>query len=193
MPTSTGLMRDMEMVGTLFTLKGQALPLGAFVEAGAPPDALFVLFTDLTSGAETYQAGRYLELARNATGIYIVDFNRAFHPHCYYNPSYDCPYPPPSNRLPFVRAGREVAASTIPSVKPLSAPAPGATGHGGWRLPRSTGLHSSISGPAIRCARVFTEESHAQARDRSGFRVGRRHPRARRPCPAQPPAKAHLA
>ena len=38
-PTSTGQMRAMELVGTLeFTLKGQALSLGALVEAGAAPD-----------------------------------------------------------------------------------------------------------------------------------------------------------
>ena len=73
-------------------------------------------FTDLTSGAETYAAGRYLELDRTATGIYTIDFNRAFHPYCYYNDTYDCPYPPPSNRLPTpVRAGEKLAQSNIPS------------------------------------------------------------------------------
>jgi uncharacterized protein (DUF1684 family) len=117
MPTSTGKLRDMEQVGTLsFTLKGQLLSLGAFVEAGTPPDRLFVPFTDLTSGAETYAAGRYLELDRAASGIYTIDFNRAFHPFCYYNDNYDCPYPPPANRLPVpVRAGEKLAQSNIPS------------------------------------------------------------------------------
>lgn len=117
MPTSAGKMRDMEQVGTLsFTLKGQLLTLGAFVETGTSPDRLFVPFTDLTSGTETYAAGRYLELDRTATGIYRIDFNRAFHPYCYYNENYDCPYPPPSNRLPVpVRAGEKLAQSNIPS------------------------------------------------------------------------------
>jgi uncharacterized protein (DUF1684 family) len=117
MPTSMGALRDMEQVGTLtFTLKGRLLSLGAFVEAGTPPDRLFVPFTDLTSGAETYAAGRYLELERAATGIYTIDFNRAFHPFCYYNENYDCPYPPPSNRLPIpVRAGEKLAQSNIPA------------------------------------------------------------------------------
>ena len=117
MPTSTGKTRDMEQVGTLaFTLKGRALSLGAFVEAGEPPDSLFVPFTDLTSGTETYTAGRYLEIERNATGIYTIDFNRAYHPYCYYNHEYDCPYPPQSNRLPVpVRAGEKLAQSNIPA------------------------------------------------------------------------------
>ena len=117
MPTSTGKLRDMEKVGTLtFTLRGRGMSLGAFVEVGDPPNRLFVPFTDLTSGTETYPAGRYLELDRTVTGIYVIDFNRAIHPYCYYNDSYDCPYPPPSNRLPIpVRAGEKLAQSNIPS------------------------------------------------------------------------------
>lgn len=117
-PTSTGKMRDMEVVGTLaFTLKGQALSLVALVEAGTPPDRLFVPFTDLTSGTETYAAGRYLELDRSATGVYVIDFNRAFHPFCYYNADYDCPYPPPQNRLPVpIRAGEKLTAPVAPAM-----------------------------------------------------------------------------
>jgi uncharacterized protein (DUF1684 family) len=57
------------------------------------------MFSDLTSGIETYSAGRYLDLSRNPTGIYDLDFNLAYHPYCYYNVSYECPYPPPENRL----------------------------------------------------------------------------------------------
>jgi uncharacterized protein len=101
MPTSTGTMRQMRRAGTLeFTLKGQPLKLTAFVEVGAPDvNHLFVPITDLTTGTETYAGGRYLDLDRNATGIYIIDFNRAYFPYCYYNPTWECPYPPPENRL----------------------------------------------------------------------------------------------
>ena len=51
MPTSTGQMRDMVRVGRLaFSLKGQALQLSAFVEAGESRiDRLFVPFSDLTT------------------------------------------------------------------------------------------------------------------------------------------------
>ena len=111
MPTSTGQLRQMVRVGRLgFTLKGQQLGLTAFVEAGSPTlDRLFVPFTDMTSGTETYPAGRYLDLDRTPTGLYIVDFNRAYHPYCYYNPTYDCPYPPRENRLPLpVHAGERM-------------------------------------------------------------------------------------
>jgi uncharacterized protein (DUF1684 family) len=111
MPTSTGQLRTMVRVGRLdFTLRGQQLSLSAFVEAGARDlDRLFVPFTDLTSGTETYPAGRYMDLERTPTGLYVVDFNRAYHPFCYYNPSYDCPYPPRENRLQIpVRAGERM-------------------------------------------------------------------------------------
>jgi uncharacterized protein len=113
-PTSTGKLRAMERVGFLqFTVKGQPLQLSALVDAGTPKiDRLSVLFSDLTSGTETYQAGRYMDLDPTATGIYIVDFNLAYHPYCYYNPEYDCPYPPPENRLRVpIRAGEKLRAA----------------------------------------------------------------------------------
>lgn len=111
MPTSTGKMRRMRRAGTLeFFMLGQSLSLAAFVEAdSADANRLFVPFSDLTSGTETYAGGRYLDLDRTPTGIYQIDFNRAYHPYCYYNPTYDCPFPPPENRLPIaVRAGERL-------------------------------------------------------------------------------------
>jgi uncharacterized protein (DUF1684 family) len=110
MPTSTGAQRQMRRAGTLeFMLKGQPMKLTAFVEVGAPDmNRLFVPFSDMTSGTETYPAGRYLDLDRSKTGVYVIDFNRAYHPYCYYNPTWDCPYPPAENRLKIpVRAGEK--------------------------------------------------------------------------------------
>ncbi len=108
MPTSTGKIRDITRVGNLvFTVKGQPLKLAAFLEDGS--NRLFVPFSDLTSGTETYQAGRYMNLDPTPTGIYIVDFNVAYHPYCYYNAEYDCPYPPAENRLSVpIRAGERL-------------------------------------------------------------------------------------
>lgn len=115
MPTSTGKLRTMTRIGTLvFTLKGQALKLAAFMEEGSP--RLFVPFSDLTSGTETYQAGRYMNLDPTPSGIYVVDFNIAYHPYCYYNESFDCPFPPAENRLTVpIRAGERLrkADSTV--------------------------------------------------------------------------------
>jgi uncharacterized protein len=109
MPTSIGTKREMRRVGSLeFTLKGTPLKLTVFVEV-ADPNHLFIAFNDLTSGTETYPAGRYLDLPPNGTNIYEIDFNRAYNPYCYYNLSYECPYPPPENRLKIpIRAGEKI-------------------------------------------------------------------------------------
>lgn len=109
LPTSTGTLRKMQIVGTLeFTLDGQRLSLGALSPAGEPIRSLFVPFADLTTGKETYSAGRYLDIEPTPTGLYTIDFNYAYNPTCAYNKAYECPYPPPSNRLKIpVRAGEK--------------------------------------------------------------------------------------
>ncbi len=86
------------------------LTLTAFVEVDAPDmNRLFVPFTDATSNKETYGGGRYLELTRTPTGLYDLDFNRAYHPYCLFNPSYECPVPPRENRLMVaIRAGEKL-------------------------------------------------------------------------------------
>jgi hypothetical protein len=114
MDTSTGTRRRMRRVGTLgFTVKGQRQQLTAFVDENeADMRRLFVPFGDLTNGTETYPGGRYLDLDRTATNFYDLDFNRAYHPFCLYNPAYDCPVPPRENRLPMpVRAGEKLAST----------------------------------------------------------------------------------
>lgn len=118
-PTSVGKLRQLERIGSLkFSLKGQSLKLTAFRDLESQDaNRLFVPFSDLTSGAETYPAGRYMELDPTPTGIYVVDFNIAYHPYCYYSPEYDCPYPPKENRLNVpIRAGERMqkADSSIP-------------------------------------------------------------------------------
>jgi uncharacterized protein (DUF1684 family) len=116
-PTSTGKLRDYERLGTLrFSLKGQRLQLTAFSEVGQRVSRLFVPFADATSGEETYSAGRYMELDPTATGIYVVDFNGAYHPFCYYNEEYDCPFPPAENRLDVpIRAGERLPSGASAS------------------------------------------------------------------------------
>ena len=110
MPTSTGAIRKMQLVGSLeFTFAGESHTLGAFVPDGTQQIAsLFVPFADATTGTETYSAGRYLDIHPTATGIYTIDFNTAYNPYCAYNQTYECPYPPPANRLKVpVRAGEK--------------------------------------------------------------------------------------
>jgi hypothetical protein len=110
-PTSTGLLRTVQRVGTLeFMLHGEAMALAALVELPTQDSSyLFVPFRDETSNVETYGGGRYLELPNTRTGIYDLDFNRAFHPLCYFSEEFDCPFPPPENRLSTqIRAGERL-------------------------------------------------------------------------------------
>lgn len=70
------------------------------------PDALFLPFRDAGAGAETYGAGRYLEIERLPGGVVSLDFNRAYNPDCAYGISAQCPIAPQENFVPFaVRAG----------------------------------------------------------------------------------------
>ena len=119
LPTSTGLRRKMRRVGTLrFTLQSREFTLTAFVDAEQNDmRRLFVPFGDLTNGNETYPGGRYLDLDRTATGIYDLDFNRAYNPFCVFNDKYDCPLPPRENRLQVpIRAGERLPSKSLSSV-----------------------------------------------------------------------------
>lgn len=110
--TSTNQRRRMRRVGTLgFTLGEAAYTLSAFADEDDRVMArLFVPFGDLTSTVdETYKGGRYLDLDRTPTGLYDLDFNRAYHPYCVYSSDYDCPVPPRENRLAvMIRAGEKL-------------------------------------------------------------------------------------
>jgi uncharacterized protein (DUF1684 family) len=110
LPTSKNIPRRMVRVGTLrFTLQGATFSLSAFAGEEEGLARLFVPFGDQTNRAETYGGGRYLELDRTPTGLYDLDFNRATNPWCVYNIEYDCPIPPPENRLAVaIRAGEKM-------------------------------------------------------------------------------------
>ena len=70
--------------------------------------SLFIPFRDATSGQDTYGAGRYIDLKENTSGVYDLDFNRAYNPFCAYNTEYSCPIPPAENTLPVpIRAGEK--------------------------------------------------------------------------------------
>ncbi len=69
-------------------------------------DYLFLPFTDLTNGEETYGGGRFLDLHIPEGDSVLVDFNKAYNPYCAYNSRYSCPIPPEENHLPLrVTAG----------------------------------------------------------------------------------------
>ena len=85
------------------TVKGEALRLTAIDY----DDRLWFVFSDLTSGSETYPAARFLYADMpDLDGMTTVDFNRAYNPPCAFNPYTTCPLPPPENQLPLrIEAG----------------------------------------------------------------------------------------
>ncbi|MFP8953374.1 DUF1684 domain-containing protein [Natrialbaceae archaeon A-arb3/5] len=66
-------------------------------------EPLFVPFRDKTTGQQSYDGGRYMELAPdrdldNGEDL-VVDFNLAYTPFCAYSETFDCPLPPEENWL----------------------------------------------------------------------------------------------
>ena len=79
-----------------FTLNNQVLRLRPFTTR---PKHLYIVFSDETSGNETYEAARFLTAELRDDGTTILDFNEAYNPPCAFNPFTTCPIPLQQNRL----------------------------------------------------------------------------------------------
>lgn len=67
---------------------------------GEDSDAPWFLFTDRTTGRETYGAGRYLYSdGLPVDGRLVIDFNKAYNPPCAFSDYATCPLPPQENRM----------------------------------------------------------------------------------------------
>lgn len=62
-------------------------------------DYLFLPFSDLTSGAESYIGGKYIDLKLPKGNAIAIDFNTSYNPYCAYNSKYSCPKVPLENDL----------------------------------------------------------------------------------------------
>ena len=77
---------------------------------------LFIPFTDVTTGNETYGSGRYIDILTTdiKNNIVEIDFNKAYNPYCAYSANFNCPIPPKENYLPVaIKAGEKTFAKTI--------------------------------------------------------------------------------
>jgi uncharacterized protein (DUF1684 family) len=94
-----GMKEDMVSPGAIvFERDGRPWRLDAVLEA--PGDRqLFVMFSDATSGKETYGAGRFLYVGLPEGDRIEVDFNEAYNPPCAFTNFATCPLPPPQNQL----------------------------------------------------------------------------------------------
>jgi uncharacterized protein len=110
--TSDNRLRDYEKYGiATFTLDGQEMQLTLFksiskVITPGYENSLFLPFTDLTNGKETYGGGRYMDVEIPEGDSIVLDFNKSYNPYCAYSTNYSCPIPPKENDLPvYIKAG----------------------------------------------------------------------------------------
>ena len=69
-------------------------------------DYLFLPFSDLTSGKESYIGGKYIDVKIPKGDTIVIDFNTSYNPYCAYNSKYSCPKVPLENDLEIeIKAG----------------------------------------------------------------------------------------
>lgn len=94
-----GQTEDSENPGyAVFHLAGKELRLYPIIEEPGAKE-LFYIFRDLTSGKETYPAGRFFYSEMPKNGEVVLDFNKAYNPPCAFTAYATCPLPPKENRL----------------------------------------------------------------------------------------------
>lgn len=97
-----------------FKLKEQDFTLGVYqierlANSKAGKKYLFLPFTDLTNGDETYKGGRYVDLTIPDDDTVTIEFNLAYNPDCAYDKCNICVIPAKENRLPIrVEAGEKL-------------------------------------------------------------------------------------
>jgi hypothetical protein len=113
LPDSHGNARPYIVYGELrFALGGTPLKLELYSDTRDPGEierhGFMLIFSDATSGKDSYPAARYLDIEGKTAGPVVVDFNYAYSPPCNYSAVFTCPFPRPQNRLPVaVRAGQK--------------------------------------------------------------------------------------
>ena len=105
MPTTTDRKSEEVVYGKVgFILDGRNFELEVYqnpelIKEKGYEDYLFLPFTDLTNGEETYGGGRYMDLRIPDGNRITIDFNKAYNPYCAYNKKYSCPLVPSVNHM----------------------------------------------------------------------------------------------
>jgi hypothetical protein len=107
--STRGNQRNAQRVGWFDFIVGTTpvrLEAVRLLEPGVGENDISVFFRDATSGKESYQLGRYVDVKKLANGQYLLDFNFAYNPACAFSNHYNCPIPPKNNVLSVaIRAG----------------------------------------------------------------------------------------
>jgi|TARA_B110000459_G_C16615755_1_gene498748 uncharacterized protein (DUF1684 family) len=115
MTTSSGNKKTFRQYGVLtFTIDKNLYNLPIYqniklMQHEKYKDYIFIPFTDLTNGNDSYGGGRYIEAKKPTGKTYQLDFNYAFNPYCHYTTGYNCPIPPKENFLNIrIEAGEKI-------------------------------------------------------------------------------------
>jgi uncharacterized protein (DUF1684 family) len=87
-----------------FTLEGKDFKLNIYknIELSKKEeykDYLFLPFSDLTCGNESYIGGKYIDIKVPQGETIAIDFNTSYNPYCAYSHKYSCPKVPLENDL----------------------------------------------------------------------------------------------
>jgi uncharacterized protein (DUF1684 family) len=87
-----------------FTLDGKDFKLNIYknIELSKKEeykDYLFLPFSDLTCGIESYIGGKYIDMKVPQSETIVIDFNTSYNPYCAYSHKYSCPKVPLENDL----------------------------------------------------------------------------------------------
>ena len=94
-----------------FSIDGQTFQLNIYrnIELSKKEqykDYLFLPFSDLTCGDESYIGGKYIDMKIPQGDTIVIDFNTSYNPYCAYSHKYSCPKVPLENDLKIaIRAG----------------------------------------------------------------------------------------
>ena len=90
-----------------FQVDGKNLEVVVYEDPEIEQYQYYLLFKDQTTGKETYENGRMLQIEGKGDKL-VVDFNYAYNPYSSYNENWDCPIIPEENHLPVrIEAGEK--------------------------------------------------------------------------------------
>lgn len=90
-----------------FQVEGRKVDAFVYEDPEVEQYQYYLLFKDLTTGKETYENGRMLQLEKKGENL-VVDFNYAYNPYSSYNDNWDCPIVSEENHLPVkIQAGEK--------------------------------------------------------------------------------------
>ena len=94
-----------------FQVEGEDVETIVFEDPEVEQFQYYLIFKDTTTGKETYENGRMLQIespSAGGGGKLVIDFNYAYSPYSAYNDKWDCPITPDENTLDVsIKAGEK--------------------------------------------------------------------------------------